>query len=119
MIKKKIISTKYEKKIIIILKELLKEKKYKKIHFEYYMEYNLFGLINLGMRIKINEKNYILRIKQNSRKNLDDLLECEFYNSILINLGFEILDFDVKDFTSKEVNYENINEKLCFILNNQ
>lgn len=93
------ISKKYFSKIISSLENLIRSKKFKKylINYEYNTNYKLLGLLDIGMALKINEKFYLIKLTQNINNNLDDYLYSDFYNSIIFNCGFEIIDFEIKE----------------------
>lgn len=110
---------KYQKKFISFFEKEIKDKKYKKyqISYDYEFDYKLSRILRIGLRLTVNENKYIIKFIQNEKKNLEDNLFSDFYNQLILNSGFFIIDFDIKQFSDEKVSGEIIKNEITSILN--
>ncbi len=58
-------------------------------------------MLNLGLKLKLYNKNFIFTFVKDDYKTFDDYLFTDFYNQMIINYGFEIIEFDIKLFSDE------------------
>lgn len=98
------VNYKYQKQFISKFEKTIKDKTLKKLDFLYSFEidYNLHNVLNLGLKMTLNNKNFLMKFVKNDNKTLDDYLFSDFYNQMILNCGFEIIEFDIKQFQDEK-----------------
>jgi len=114
------VNFKYQKQFISRLENFIKNKRINKndLYYDYEIDFKLFNVLKIGLKIRINDRYYIVKLKQIENKNLDDHLFSEFYNQVLLNCGFNIIELDIKQFNDKKISDNIIDNEIknIFIL---